>query len=115
MHHVQPLISSKQEMSLHQKGMTRFGKQVLAAVQKQVAELCHPLFDHKRYAVFIEHDTPVVDENGEKAQPVLALIVTAPNIGAARKRAVEKFPGHIRRFLHWKELPLYPIDDEKVA
>ena len=111
----QPFISPKQIRQLCTMGWNRLGKKLLADAQQEVAQLCHPHFADKRYAIFIEHNSLVVDENGQPAEPVKALIVTAPNTRAARKEVVETFPGHIRRFLHWKELPLYPIDDEQVA
>lgn len=65
--------------------------------------------------MMVEHDTEVVDDNGEKADPVKALLVTAPNIRAARRKLTEQTHFHIRRFLTWKELPLYPADEEAVA
>ena len=111
----QPIISPKQTRQLCTMGWNRLGKKLLADVQKEMVQLCHPHFADKRYAIFIEHQTAVVDANGDTAQPVLAMIVTAPNIRAARKAVVAQFPGHIRRFLDWKELPLYPTDEQDAA
>lgn len=105
MSNLQAVFSPEQVTQLHQMGLTRFGKQVHARIQSSRERRCHPLFGTKRYVVFVEHDTPAVDEKGEKGEPVLGLVVTAPNIRAARRKAIEKTPFYIRRFLHWKELP----------
>lgn len=106
------VFSPDQIDELRLRGWTAFGKRIHARIERNRQQRCQPRFDSKRYAVFVEHDSPVVDENGEKAEPVKALIVTAPNIRAARRKLTETFPGHIRRFLDWKLLPLYPTDDE---
>lgn len=108
-------FSPEQVTQLHRMGLAAFGKRVHVRIQSSRERRGHPLFGAKRYVVFVEHDTPVVDENGEKGEPVLGVIVTAPNIRAARRKAKEKTPFHIRRFLHWKELPLHPIDVEEAA
>ena len=75
----------------------------------QREQLCHPLFAGPRYAIMVE-----VDVFG-RIDPVLSVVLTAPNIRAARSKAIEHCPGHIRRFLDWKLLPLYPLDDKEVA
>ena len=115
MSNLHSVFSPEQVTQRHQMGLTCFGKRVHARIQFSSERRCHPLFGAKRYAIFVEHDTTVVDEKGEKGEPVLGIIVTAPNIRAARRKAIEKTPYHIRRFLHWKELPLYPIDEAAAA
>jgi len=112
MSNMQAVFSPEHGTQLHQMGLTAFGKRVHARIQSSRERRYHPLFGTKRYVVFVEHDTPFVAENGEKGEPVLGVIVTAPKIRAAQRKAIEKTPFHIRRFLHWKELPLYPIAEE---
>lgn len=115
MSNIQPIFSEKQRTQLHQRGWTALGKRIHGRIERNRMRNRHPHFASQRYALFVEHDSAVVDENGDKAEPVVAVIVTATNIRAARSKAIQKFPAHIRRFLHWKHLPLYPINEEEVV
>jgi len=89
---------------------TRHAKIQQAEHEAQRELACHPRFGDSRYMLHVEHNCQVQTEDGEDAEPILAIIVTAPNIRAARRKATETFPGHIRRFLHWQPYPLYPTD-----
>lgn len=108
MQHQQTVFSKKQLKEMHRRGWTGMGKRIHASIERN-RQHRHRFLAGKRYAILIE-----VDVLGD-VDPVLALIVTAPNVRAARSKAIDNYPGHIQRFLAWKELPLYPIDDEAVA
>lgn len=66
---------------------TRHGKAQQAHIEAQRATACHPRFGDSRYLLHIEHNCQLQTADGEDAEPILAIIVMAPNIRAARRKA----------------------------